>query len=821
MNRTDSEYIYDDDAVSFGPTNNGWFLLASFAIVATYLSLCSEGLNVLEMFTVGTSYHLMLQRMYRELMMVGLASFVFTIMSQSNNSALMTHKFYNSFAFADVCCFVMAVFFCAQGVFIMLGSIGQARVWNVAANISSEELNLNVEESKHLLSWKQRYWPFSTTRDQVEFRILRSIFTSVYGISTKLGDLDFGMFLQATHEANILSIIEISFWKWCLVLFVTLIVAAVEDTFGKQLKCLSSDPKSCDATNFVLLFTLAGMVNFVFAIVLFYWGRTSELRLFASCGVNHIDDYTVFLLTEDRATEIIDSNSVSNQTVKQTIAELMAEEKHLKIQEHFESQKQQKRMASFRAVARKIRTASNIMRGSARIGTSGTTIVGSSESDNSLPLPNRERSAILPLDTMAEGSRSGSDVSELEDVPHSISSDSIMDSNSTVNMPKLVWTHLEEFECPPEPASSKRNSVQRFTSISEETDEFTDENYVCKNKKFEKFGSYSELSSEDDEPVVIESTMSAVATIDPRKEHRAKLFESIDEEQGESAQDSDSNTGNAVISPESENVKMTVTPPQTAHGLGVHNRGSIATRRRATTSSPTLIKQFSSGASFRESIDKIIKDGIRYSKRQTENDIQKVFKSRLKNNFNKQNFKKVFLFGAPELFYSMISFVITCNSLYLAWWSTHIAKLIIFTIKDPLLMMFVSLLPAVLTLPFLALAIRSSSVLRAITYLSLEVVGSVMDRSAANAASLEEFRNGFVKVCTTQNPKDPRHAMQRICYDFSADHICLTRHGFTDMLLSCGMLYQTEKIKFIFSCIDINGGSTVDMGVSRFILFTL
>lgn len=226
-----------------------------------------------------------------------------------------------------------------------------------------------------------------------------------------------------------------------------------------------------------------------------------------------------------------------------------------------------------------------------------------------------------------------------------------------------------------------------------------------------------------------------------------------------------------------------------------------------------LVKKLSSGASFRQALDSIIREGKRLSLRRSTSSTR-TFKNRLKRNAHKQNFRSVFLFSSPELYYNLIAFVITCNSFYLAWWSTHIVTIVDNSDYNTVLVLFVSILPALCTFPFLANSIRSASVLKAISYLSLEIVGTVMDKSTANATSLEQFRSDFISMCSRRNVSHPRQAMIEICKQYSRDHVVLTRSEFADMLLSCGMLYASDKIRFIFSCIDINGGSTVDMGVS-------
>jgi hypothetical protein len=79
----------DDDYTQIfgvGSQLGGAALWIGFCSVAAYLLIFGGLLDKLETLTFGTSYHLMLQRIYRELMMVGFCSFTFTILNKDQRT---------------------------------------------------------------------------------------------------------------------------------------------------------------------------------------------------------------------------------------------------------------------------------------------------------------------------------------------------------------------------------------------------------------------------------------------------------------------------------------------------------------------------------------------------------------------------------------------------------------------------------------------------------------------------------------------------------------------------------------------------------------
>jgi hypothetical protein len=203
---------------------------------------------------------------------------------------------------------------------------------------------------------------------------------------------------------------------------------------------------------------------------------------------------------------------------------------------------------------------------------------------------------------------------------------------------------------------------------------------------------------------------------------------------------------------------------------------------------------------------------------------EKRFTAIIKSNFGKQNFKELFLFKRPSLFYGLISFVITCNSLYLAWWATNYMFVIlsIDEYKLRLWYILITLLPPIITFPTIFLAIRSSTIMQAITFLDLSVVAKVIEQSQINTTMLADFRKTILNFMKKDGPG--LDGMIKCCNRFAdGKDSVLKKSDFREMLLANKVIYTPEKINFLFGSIDLNGGSTVDYGVSvnYFILLLL
>jgi hypothetical protein len=83
--------------------------------------------------------------------------------------------------------------------------------------------------------------------------------------------------------------------------------------------------ESCEIVEDVTIFTICGTGYCLLAIVLWIWGRLLELRLIASAGVENIDDYSIFLMTEFRTDETLSHCATSPVLAKDIISNFLKE----------------------------------------------------------------------------------------------------------------------------------------------------------------------------------------------------------------------------------------------------------------------------------------------------------------------------------------------------------------------------------------------------------------------------------------------------------------------------------------------------------------
>jgi hypothetical protein len=202
----------------------------------------------------------------------------------------------------------------------------------------------------------------------------------------------------------------------------------------------------------------------------------------------------------------------------------------------------------------------------------------------------------------------------------------------------------------------------------------------------------------------------------------------------------------------------------------------------------------------------------RRTKRLSADEKEARFAQMLKFNDGRHNVtdKDVYFFQRAGMFYHMLSFVITCNSLYMAWWATSFIFVILSHESGSLNrlgMAVISLIPPVIAFPTIFLAIRSASIMKAITVLDLTVVAKVIEQSKENTATLVTFRKVMLKVMKRQG--EGVEGMVKTCNEF-AEHnsYALKKSEFREMLFYHKIIYTTEKINFLFGVINLNLSST-------------
>ena len=190
---------------------------------------------------------------------------------------------------------------------------------------------------------------------------------------------------------------------------------------------------------------------------------------------------------------------------------------------------------------------------------------------------------------------------------------------------------------------------------------------------------------------------------------------------------------------------------------------------------------------------------------------------KMRNNFQngvgKQNFRDVFPMGSPAVYYFTIDFLMTCNSLYLAWYFTNFLFLAQNTGEASLFYILIAILPPLVTTPLLTFVIKTSSLLQAVTRLNIDIVSTVVDMTENNMALVEVFRTKFMQRLEEETGKNTEEGVAELFSTFHIDVDGITRAQFRDILADMQMHFVWSKYKLIFLAIDSNNDGSLSMEV--------
>lgn len=692
---------------------SSFHMFISFCAVAVCLPLLGQLLNALEQATEGTAYHLMLQRMYREVMMVGCTAFFWTVAAHAELP--ISAALFHAFQYAEVTCFLIACFFCAQAGFIMCGSLRQALAWDRAAKISSEELQMDVEASLRRWPrwWRNLFTPFVDTRDQIEFRIFQSIFSSAYNISTHNNQFDFGVFLKQTHEANLLELIDISPAKWAIILIVVAI-ASYHDTLWGQISTCQDESPGCVAREQVVLFTCLGVLVFLLCCVAAYCGRRSELKLIRLSGVHSADDYLIFLMVEAKLHDRIARSIVDKDCVKSTITELQTEAEREILEAELGSYSKRRSQRSQKSAKA------------------------------SIPLLDITSHVLRAISIFSRGSLGTAKVSS-------------RDSSQKTPKASPVGIDKAQEAAPPRVAFTLPDAVREFDEVS----------------------SRSASTS---------------------RRHAASISHRVD-----------------IVPKRRYGKSVTIA----GDGFLVEE-GLLLHKPQAPEASPDLLR--SAAKSVRGLITQFSMRGgglnlspsMAYSEESSHRErMKQKFTMKMRKNFQqgvgKQNFIDVFPLTSPGLYYFLIDFLMTCNSLYLAWYFTNFMYIAQNTGSASVFYTLMAILPPLITTPILTLVIKTSSVLQAVTKLNMDIVSTVVDMTENNMAVVEAFRVKFIQRLEEETGKNNEEGVVELFSTFHIDEDGITRSMFRDILAEMQMHYVWCKYKLIYSAINSNNDGSLSM----------
>jgi hypothetical protein len=704
-------------------------LIFAYAVVAIF-AVVLDNLSEFAETSFKGSHRIIIQRIYRTIMVLGCSTVFMKIFIASG--VHLSREWSLAYEFADMTSFMTALFFACQGFIIMIISIADANAWYRAASIRVEELLIDVEavQLKQPRLWKWVWLPLCRTRDEVEFRIFRLIFSSSYHITGNPQVFNYAEVLKRTHECSLLELIDFDYWKWAIIVFIIGIVS-LKSQYGYSRSC-NSQP--CVALNELLLFTAGGFLLVISAILLALAGRRSELKLLKRYGIYEPEDYEIYLRKEEDILEKMSTHVLSKKALMTLIADL----KHDVAVKQFKKQ--------HKLLAQENRSPSHddpAAVASPSMDDMGNSNGRASTKKYGFPTSSATKSGdrVVDFDDKSEhgNSRGDSAMQQQHATPSQSRRGSFFLSSSLLN----TITHL---------TAPSHASVLPIHSSPPPTSAIATSASPEPKAQSHKISIFEVVSAE-------------VAL----RQFRGNLLRSVD-------YDFQTNTVTAASSSQHPS-RMVREPSDLRRQYGrqssldvvgpMNNTAGLEEKMKNIDEEGRVIPQTADfGTQVRLSVEEERKRRQSLAREQL---LMDIAKKKLQNAYLQHTtpapppragagageddadrdggkgtsqsaavgygqgvlFRDIYLFGDPAYYTTFINWLMTGNALYLAWWLTTFTFVAtkLNSIQDIIFWFLFPLVPAILTFPLLAMIIKSSTNLKAITEIDLEIVSEVLEKT--------------------------------------------------------------------------------------------
>lgn len=314
--------------------------LGSVLAVIGFILMAEFIIGFLE-FTLDESplYGKMVKLIYRELMLMGIISFILTMYEAlfSDASTVVTEKtiWLEGIEISHMFLFFLAIFFMTHAGYLMRMSIRVTKELRQLYLVPMKTLltdlaNLNDSSLARFL-YRITFTPItlSPVRDRAEFKVLQCLFQDTYKISV---GFDFAAYLQGCLERYSLKTIEIGPLNWAVVVIIVVLNYfrsqgsgifdctrvqngdMQENIFSRRMLYTFVTPSAPREHPFLCyvqqleLFLLCGCFLCFYCLVLLVFARIYHMRLINRVGINGPEDYFLYLQFYETETKKAERN---------------------------------------------------------------------------------------------------------------------------------------------------------------------------------------------------------------------------------------------------------------------------------------------------------------------------------------------------------------------------------------------------------------------------------------------------------------------------------------------------------------------------------
>lgn len=188
-----------------------------FLLVIAFVTCAEFIIGFLEYLLEGNAiYNQMIQKVYKELMLMGIISFLIIMYNASEENPSPTVQLWiKSIDFGHIILFFVAIFFVVHAFLLIHSSRGIGKKYIERYCLPISELVAQVEETFQYrigkYFYEQNYIPFSPVRETVEFKIYQLLFKHIYCLPD---DFNFAYYLTGCFEKYALKSVEMGITTW-------------------------------------------------------------------------------------------------------------------------------------------------------------------------------------------------------------------------------------------------------------------------------------------------------------------------------------------------------------------------------------------------------------------------------------------------------------------------------------------------------------------------------------------------------------------------------------------------------------------------------
>jgi hypothetical protein len=204
-----------------------------------------------------------------------------------------------------------------------------------------------------------------------------------------------------------------------------------------------------------------------------------------------------------------------------------------------------------------------------------------------------------------------------------------------------------------------------------------------------------------------------------------------------------------------------------------------------------------------------------------------VLRKRLKAGYNdgtvhSVNFRDIFVFGKPTLMPEFVNVVMLGTSLYLGYWVTTFMFIAFRTSStlEGVLWLIATLLPVVLSVPILSIAIKTSTLLKALTELDVDNVVATIKRTETVNKNLSRLRKALLyRLRRHTGAGKEKSAVTELFYDIDDNQKGgINQDEFSRLLVRLQLFIEKSMVKSMFTSINLtlNGDISIEVIITTY-----